>query len=146
MEKNTILIIEDDDRFRKMLSFLFIAKGFNVKTANDGLEAWQYIMENIPLLIVLDLVMPGMDGFSFYRKIKEQSRFDNIPIIILSGLSLQEVVEKIDPGDLKHYLRKPFRTADILALTADALNSKDAETVNKELFERASKVFKEDKV
>ncbi|MDH3973620.1 MAG: response regulator [Deltaproteobacteria bacterium] len=123
MEKETILIVEDDERFRKMLSFLFIAKGFNVKTACDGMDAWDYLAENRPSLIILDLVMPGMDGFSLYKRIKEQDRLNMMPVIILTGLSMQEIIGKFESVDLKRYLRKPFRTADIMTMTADVLNN-----------------------
>lgn len=125
MKKQTILIVEDDERFRKMLSFLFCAKGFIVKTSNNGDEAWQYLLENRPSLIILDFVMPQMDGFSLYKKIKERNILRDIPVIFLSGLSLQEITEKIEPSDLKRYLRKPFRTADILSLINEALNSEE---------------------
>ena len=128
MQKKTILIVEDDERFRKMLSFLFIAKNFNVETANDGVEALSYLAENIPSLIILDLVMPQMDGFTLYKKIKEQNRLNNVPVIFLSGLGMQDIVEKLESADLNHYLRKPFRTADILTLTADALNCRGEES------------------
>lgn len=123
MQKRTILIVEDDERFAKMLSFLFSAKDFNVKAAKNGLEAWQYLEESIPSIIILDLIMPEMDGFSLYSKIREQESLKAIPIIILSGLPMDEIVEKLGPYDLKCYLRKPFRTADILALAADAIST-----------------------
>jgi chemosensory pili system protein ChpA (sensor histidine kinase/response regulator) len=122
MQKKTILIVEDDDRFAKMLSFLFSAKGFNVKTSKNGLEACQSLEENIPAIIILDLVMPIMDGFSLYTKIRDQERLKDIPIIILSGLSIEDVTEKLETYDFNCYLRKPFRTADILALITDAIS------------------------
>jgi len=123
MQKRMILIVEDDERFVRMLSFLFSAKDFNVKTSKNGLEAWDFLEENIPAIIIMDLIMPIMDGFSLYRKIRDLERLKDIPIIILSGLSIEAVTEKLKTYDFNRYLRKPFRTADLLALTTDAIST-----------------------
>ena len=130
MQDKTILIVDDDERFIKMLSFLFSAKGFNVITASNGEEAWKYLDSTTPDLMIMDLMMPEMDGFSLYRKIREQERLKKLPVIILSGIAASELLEKLEPADLKFCLQKPFRTVEILTLTRDALSSSHGESGN----------------
>ncbi len=118
-----VLVIDDDDKIRKMLTFLFIAKGFDVGSAENGLEALKVAEELLPDVMIVDLMMPVMDGFEFCKKIRERALFKDVPLIVLSALTVSEYREKIGPLDVYACIEKPFRSAEIVQKTEEAIKS-----------------------
>ena len=118
-----ILVIDDDDKIRKMLTFLFLAKGFAVGSAEDGLEALKVADDLVPDVIIVDLMMPVMDGFEFCKRIREKASFRNVPLIVLSALTVSEYREKIGSLDVYACIEKPFRSADIVQKAEEAVNA-----------------------
>ena len=118
-----ILVIDDDDKIRKMLTFLFLAKGFDVDSAENGLKALEVAEELVPDVIIVDLMMPVMDGFEFCKRIRERALFKSVPLIVLSALTASEYREKIGPLDVYACIEKPFRSADIVQKAEEALVS-----------------------
>lgn len=89
MENNpqkTVLLIDDDTQFTNSLSEKFKATGINVHVAVSGQEALDYITNNNVDFIILDFIMPEMDGFEFYHKLKHDMRV-NVPTIVLTNLA-----------------------------------------------------------
>ena len=82
MEKQKILIVDDDRNIAELVSLYLIKECFEVKIAEDGREAIQKFLEFQPDLIVLDLMLPGMDGYEVCRTIRKTS---SVPIIMLSA-------------------------------------------------------------
>ena len=111
-EKVLILVIEDDKFLRELLVRKLGTSGFNVLFAVDGEEALKKLKEKIPQLILLDLVLPGVDGFDVLKHIKENPLTKNIPVIILSNLGQQEEVEKGIRLGADDYLIKAHFTPD----------------------------------
>jgi len=89
-----ILIIEDDDFFRELLRKKLKSEGFEVAEATDGEKGAKMAKEKAPDLILLDLLMPGIDGFEVLSRIRGESSTASIPVIILSNLGQQEDIEK----------------------------------------------------
>lgn len=118
-----VLVIDDDDKIRKMLTFLFLAKGFEVGSAENGLEALKVAEDLVPDVIIVDLMMPVMDGFEFCKRVREKSIFREVPLIVLSALTASEYREKIGPLDVYACVEKPFRSADIVQKAEEALLS-----------------------
>ena len=118
-----ILVIDDDDKIRKMLTFLFLAKGFKVDSAENGLEALKVAEDLVPDVVIVDLMMPVMDGFEFCKRIREKASFRSVPLIVLSALTASEYREKIGPLDVYACIEKPFRSADIVKKAEEALQS-----------------------
>ena len=108
MSYSVILVIDDDERFQKMLSFLLMKKGFKVMHAEDGFAAIRLLETLIPDIILLDLAMPGMDGFELCRKIKEDAVFGKIPIIVISAFLASDQRERILSLGVMDYFEKPF--------------------------------------
>ena len=117
----TVLLIDDDKKIRKMLSFLFLAQGFTVKEAENGSAALDVLGESNPDVIIVDLMMPVMDGFEFCKRIKEDQRYDSTPLIILSALSASEYKSKIESLDIYGCFEKPFRSSDVLQKAMEAV-------------------------
>ena len=105
----TVLIVDDDTETRDTLTALLEKDGREIVTAGDGQEAFERL-SNVPrpCLILLDLVMPRMDGGEFLRRQATDPSIAKIPIIVLSGSTL--------PAGAKHQLAKPIDVERLLAL------------------------------
>ena len=112
-----ILIVDDDSATLKLLQSFLATKGFDVEIAEDGLSGLEKVKQGCPDLIVLDVMMPRMDGYGFVREIKKDARFRRVPIIVLTAremmrdVFLQEgiqdfVVKPYDPEELLKTLLK----------------------------------------
>lgn len=93
MKKN-ILVIEDDKFLRGLIVEKLTAEGFGVSQALDGEEGLKKTKEEKPDLVLLDLILPGINGFEVLEKIKEDEEAQRIPVIILSNLGQKEDVDK----------------------------------------------------
>lgn len=91
--KKTILIAEDDALLSNVLSEHFSREGFEVVVVQNGLEVFKYAEKFKPKVVLLDLVLPGLDGFGVLKELKSDSLTKGIPVIVLSNLD--------NPGDLK---------------------------------------------
>lgn len=89
-----LLIIEDDKFLRDLIGQKLLREGFKVYSASGGEEGLKLAMENRPDLILLDLVLPGMDGFEVLEKAKKDPKLSSIPILILSNLGQKEDVDR----------------------------------------------------
>ena len=107
-----ILVIDDEPQIRRSLQVNLEGKGYAVATAADAEQALQAIANRTPDVIVLDLLMPGMDGIALTRRIREHS---TVPIIVLSAIGDErKKVEALELG-ADDYVTKPFSTEELLA-------------------------------
>lgn len=104
--KKTILIVEDEKTLRDVLHDKLESEGFNVLIAKDGEEGLEEAVENHPDLILLDIIMPKMDGITMFGKLKEDERGRDIPVIILTNLSPVEGVSQTIDRSVSNYLVK----------------------------------------
>jgi two-component system KDP operon response regulator KdpE len=107
-----ILVVDDEVAIVRVLRSCLKAKGFETLASMNGLEAIQIIERESPDLLILDIVMPDMDGFEVLKRVREWSQ---IPIIMLSALGNEE--DKVKCLDLgaDDYLSKPFGTKELIA-------------------------------
>jgi len=107
-----ILVVDDEPQIRRSLQVNLEGKGYAVVTAEDAEQAIQAIANRTPDVIVLDLIMPGMDGIALTRRIREHSA---VPIIVLSAIGDErKKVEALELG-ADDYVTKPFSTEELLA-------------------------------
>ncbi len=129
----TILIVDDEPDIRKLLEKRLKSRGFECLTAENGLKAIEIAKNKMPSLIILDLVMPEMDGFEVYKKLKADNATKNIPVIpytaqsmvaVATGSSktLKSVVEDIETMDIADFILKP-RGGDELVAAVEKLLS-----------------------
>jgi two-component system response regulator MprA len=108
-----VLIVDDDDRLLKMLLRTFIYEGYNVSTAKDGEEALRKVYRDRPDVIVLDWMMPKLDGVGVLLALREDR--NDIPILMLTARdAIQDRVQGLDRG-ADDYLVKPFATDELVA-------------------------------
>lgn len=109
--RQSILVVEDEPDTVMLLKFILRNAGFNVMSAAEGEIAIKKAMEHQPDLILLDLMMPGMDGWEFYRYIKQVVE---VPVIIISALGEKDLVVKGLHIGADDYITKPFYNAEVI--------------------------------
>jgi DNA-binding response OmpR family regulator len=110
-----ILIIEDDKFLRELISRKLTDDGFDIVEAVDGEEGVKKTKEENPDLILLDLILPGIDGFEALSRIKKEKSVASIPVIILSNLGQKEEVEKgLSLGATDYLIKAHFTPGEII--------------------------------
>jgi signal transduction histidine kinase/DNA-binding response OmpR family regulator/CHASE3 domain sensor protein len=118
-----ILVVDDNLDFALACKDLLKRDGFNVKIATRGEEAVKILEESIPSLILLDLVMPGMDGFNVIHALQSKEQWTNIPVVVLTGKSLSDEDHKsLDPFIADYLMKDSFTTAAISGAIKKILN------------------------
>ncbi|AFE10392.1 response regulator [Corallococcus sp. CA054B] len=115
-----VLVVDDDPDILEALSEILEAEGFEIRRARNGKEALERLEPDPPHLILLDLMMPVMDGWEFAQRMRQKPDFAGIPIIVLSAD--RNVGSKAkDIGAMGH-LAKPFELNDLLSMVRQSLN------------------------
>ncbi len=111
-----ILIVDDDDLSRKLLTRL-VAKEFDYKIVSkeNGIEALEYAKENVPMLIILDLMLPGMNGFEILKTLRKDPVFEDTKIVLVSAKSRSEDIERGFNLTADEYITKPFQPRELTA-------------------------------
>jgi DNA-binding response OmpR family regulator len=109
-----ILIVEDDEDVREMLARTLDKSGWNAKLAKDGREALDSLRENIPQLMLLDLMMPELDGFQVIAEMKAKQEWQNIPIVVLTAKDLTNEERQILSGHVEQIIEKESYSGDEL--------------------------------
>lgn len=114
--KKRVMIVEDDSFVTDIYQMKISKEGFDVITAADGLEAIKKLEEGVsPDLILLDIVMPNMNGLEFLKKIKENEKFNKIPVILLTNLSQKEEIQKgFDLGVNDYLIKSHFTPSEVM--------------------------------
>jgi excisionase family DNA binding protein len=112
-----VLIVDDDTQITRMLSELLRthAPDVNLEIANDGFEAGAKVESFRPHALLLDLMMPGMDGFEVCKRLRARHTLSHIRIVALTGSYSEENVAKILEAGANACLPKPFKSDDVLA-------------------------------
>jgi len=109
-----ILVVDDDADLRTVVKMRLEIEGYNVNTASDGKECLKAVAEGKPDLILLDMTMPVMDGYTALNKLKEQPESADIPVIIFS-IKEKMKMEGLFMGDnVACYIEKPFETEELI--------------------------------
>jgi DNA-binding response OmpR family regulator len=124
MEKQ-VLIIDDSELVLAMAKDALGDAGFEVATASNGIEANRYIFSrNQPDLIIMDIMMPMLDGNKKAKLLKENEVSRNIPILLLSSKSDDEMRQLTEEAGADGYILKPFSPSEIVAKVKDCLSGK----------------------
>lgn len=119
-----ILVIEDDKFLRELIARKLREENYEVSEAVDGEEGFQKVQEEKPDLILLDLILPGIDGFEVLAKIKEDPTLAQIPVIILSNLGQRDDIEKgLRLGAIDFLVKAHFTPNEIIEKIKKAFES-----------------------
>lgn len=135
--KGDILVVDDSDINSRLLTQLLSAKGYKVRVASNGQLALKSVQDYLPNLILLDIMMPIIDGYEVCKQLKADEKTKDIPIIFIS--SLDEVVDKVKAFNLGavDYVSKPFENVEVLARIENQLTiQRQKKRLEKEIEER----------
>ena len=122
--KPRILIVDDDESIRLGLKKLFEREGFIVSLADNGLQAGVLLEMTRPGLVILDLIMPGLDGFYVCQQIKAHSHFKDIKVVVLTGYPSKENIQKAKDFGVDELIAKPVENEIILRKINDLMGIK----------------------
>jgi DNA-binding response OmpR family regulator len=117
-----ILVVEDDKFLRELISQKLLKEGYDIVEAVDGEKGIENARKERPDLVLLDLILPGIDGFEVLAKLKADPKLSNIPVIILSNLGQKTDIEKgIEMGAVDYLIKAHFTPGEIVEKIAAVL-------------------------
>jgi len=120
----SVLIVDDEPMARTLLRLMLVRAGFNVAEAEDGYDALNKVKQNHPDIILLDVMMPGMDGFTVCEKLRLEEDTSDLPVIMLSAKTdLDSINKGLRVGATK-YLTKPISPEDLTRHVREVLDAK----------------------
>lgn len=125
--KSTILIADDDEFLRQLIEYKLTSRGHRVIGAADGREALRMVEAERPTLAVLDGMMPYVDGFEVLRRIRQNSDFKAMPILMLTFRKQEDDIVGALRSGANDYLVKPFMPEELLARIARLLEMATSE-------------------
>ncbi len=109
-----ILVVEDDRLIREVIATTLAGEGYNVDVAVDGAQAWDYLAERQPHLVVLDLALPRLDGLALCRRLRSQPATAKLPVLVVSAMTGSATVQSAFDAGADAFLDKPFDLAEFL--------------------------------
>ncbi len=134
MSKDKILIVDDEEHIIELIKFNLESSGYEVLSTNNGMDALKVAEKERPALILLDLMLPGLDGLEVCKELKKNKETTNISIIMLTAKS--EEFDKVLGLELgaDDYITKPFSVREMLARVKAVLRRNTVESPNEEIF------------
>jgi DNA-binding response OmpR family regulator len=126
MDKKRILLVDDEPDLVRVVSLRLKASGYDVDVAYDGHQAIEKIKGNHPDLVILDLMLPKLDGYKVCRLIKFDERTRNIPVLIFTARAQAEDVALATECGANGYLNKPFSPDALLSKLKELLGGVQA--------------------
>lgn len=120
--KKSILVVDDEWRTREMLRMFLELEGFEVFEAEDGLDAIEKAELYKPDVMILDVMMPRMDGVTACRKLREDDKTAALPIIMLSGKTQEQAIREGLEAGATAYMTKPMSHKELLDNIRAAIN------------------------
>jgi len=117
-----ILVVDDEVAIAKLIKFVLESNGFQVRLAGDGNSALEAIRENMPDLVVLDLMLPTISGFDVLLSIRQEMGIDNLPIVVLTCRGQREDKERAIRCGATEYITKPFSPTSLVATVREHTN------------------------
>ena len=119
-----ILVVEDEDSSRLLLENLFVLSGFSVQTASNGAEALRRLDADVPDLMVLDLMLPWVNGFEVLSTIRDDPALNALPVLVITAVAASD-------SDLQAFgpltvVRKPFDSETLVSLVHQLLGHQPA--------------------
>ena len=119
-QPSTILVVDDEPLIRDVLVEVLRDQGYVVVTANDGLSALEMVRQATPALVLMDVMMPRLDGRAALRAMRDHGSSDDVPVILMSAMAKPADLD----SEITAFLRKPVDLQQLLALVAGLLSSR----------------------
>ena len=126
-----VVCIEDEPEMIDLIKLILSRKGFEVLGANGGEKGLKLIRENLPDLILLDLMMPEMDGWQVYQQLKADDATKDIPVIVVTAKAQNiDKVLGLHIAKVDDYIPKPFSLQELIDRVEDVLSRREAENAS----------------
>jgi two-component system phosphate regulon response regulator PhoB len=136
MHDKWILVVEDEEDILELVSFNLKKEGYLVKGVTSGEEALKEARRNIPSLIILDLMLPGVNGFDVCKSLKSDPKTQSVPIVMLTARSEEaDIIIGLELG-ADDYLTKPFSPRELIARVRAILRRSNADILEQEILQR----------
>ena len=112
--KPEILVVDDDEAFLKMMKMILPKEGYNVRYTSDSTKAVHYAKKHHVDLLLLDLMMPEIDGCEVCRRVRKDNEVGEVPIMIVSAAGGKEVARRVFEAGADEHIVKPFDQQDLL--------------------------------
>lgn len=129
MDRKRILVVDDEIYIVHILEFSLTMEGYSVLTASDGEEALRVIDQERPDLVVLDIMMPKLDGYEVCKRLRQDEQFRNLPVILLSAKGRPVDREAGLAVGADDYITKPFSPRKLLEKMRELLERQDLKKV-----------------
>ena len=113
-DTDRVLVIDDDPKILRMIQTILSQEGLTVSTANSAFQAGLLIASWLPDIILLDFLMPEIDGFEVCRRLKSDERTKDIPIIAVTAVKEAEEIKKMYSCGITDYISKPFKSEELV--------------------------------
>jgi DNA-binding response OmpR family regulator len=118
-----VLVADDDDDVRELVVFRLARAGYEVITAGDGQGALDLALSRRPRVCVIDVMMPGLDGYEVTERLRASDELADVAILLLTASVEEAAVEKGFAAGADDYIKKPFSPAELVERVAAALDS-----------------------
>lgn len=119
----SVLVVDDESMARTLLRLMLVRAGFNVSEAEDGYDALEKVRKNQPDIVLLDVMMPGMDGFAVCETLRSNPETLSLPIIMLSAKTDLDSINKGLRAGATVYLTKPISPEDLTRHVREVLEN-----------------------
>ena len=119
-----VLVIDDDPRSRKLMAIVLGNAGYRVATASDGHAGLACLAIERPDVVLVDLLMPGIDGFEFCRRVRARPGLAELPLVLLTAMASAEVQQQARSAGANGFMAKPFDRTELLACLAGLQDGK----------------------
>ena len=113
-----VLVADDDPDILLLITLTLERDGYDVVTAKDGSSALEAAAERVPHLVVLDLMMPGLDGYEVTRRLRREQATKDVPIVIVTAAAEEHQATRALEAGADAYMKKPFSPRELLTRTA----------------------------
>ena len=121
-----VLVVDDDASIRQLLELTFSVEGFEVTTARDGREGLHSALDDPPDVVVLDVMMPELDGWTVAERLKADPRTADVPVVFLSARTQDSDLRRGRELGAAAYVTKPFDTFDLVELVSELVGTPGA--------------------
>lgn len=130
MTNNLIYIVEDDSSIRELEKYALLNSGFTVEGFDNSKELYNALGTNLPVLIILDIMLPGEDGLNILKKIRQIPNYKYIPVIMVTAKTSEiDAVKGLDMG-ADDYITKPFGVMELISRIKAVLRRTQTQKVN----------------
>ncbi|ERN41976.1 two component transcriptional regulator, LuxR family [Rubidibacter lacunae KORDI 51-2] len=123
-----ILLVDDEAGLREAVCAYFEDEGFQIVAASNAIDGWELAQQRPPDLIISDIMMPGVDGYQFLAQLRDDPRFESVPVVFLTAKGMTaDRIQGYEAG-VDAYLSKPFDPDELVAIARNLINRRRAAT------------------